>query len=257
MQDVILGFDIGGTGIKGALIDVVKGEMVTERLRAMTPQPATPEEIAKTFAHLVEQHNYSGPIGVGFPAVIRQGMAMTASNIDESWIGTNAEEVFSGVAGQPVYVLNDADAAGIAEMTFGEGRHYQGLVVMITIGSGLGSALFMNGVLIPNTEFGHFKMHGMIAEKYASNKTRKEQDLTWEEWGKRFNEYLQEMYLYLSPNAFILSGGISKKFDKFEPCLDVPIPVKPASLLNNAGTVGAALYAHEKALANVRTTNGK
>lgn len=246
MQEQILGIDIGGTGIKGALVDITKGEMVTERLRAMTPQPATPEAVAKTFAQLVKQHNYEGPIGVGFPSVIRNGVAITASNIDKAWIGTNAEAILSDITGQPVYVLNDADAAGIAEMSFGIGQRYKGLVVMITIGSGLGSALFMNGELIPNTEFGHFKMHGDIAEKYASNKTRKSLDLSWEDWGKRFNAYLQELYLYLSPNAFILSGGISKKFNKFEAFLDVPIPIEPASLLNNAGTVGAALYAEKR-----------
>ncbi|NRB61430.1 MAG: ROK family protein [Saprospiraceae bacterium] len=246
MQEQILGIDIGGTGIKGALVDITKGEMVTERLRAMTPQPATPEAVAKTFAQLVKQHSYEGPIGVGFPSVIRNGVAITASNIDKAWIGTNAEAILSDMTGQPVYVLNDADAAGIAEMSFGIGQRYKGLVVMITIGSGLGSALFMNGELIPNTEFGHFKMHGDIAEKYASNKTRKSLDLSWEDWGKRFNAYLQELYLYLSPNAFILSGGISKKFNKFEAFLDVPIPIEPASLLNNAGTVGAALYAEKR-----------
>ena len=246
MQEQILGIDIGGTGIKGALVDITKGEMVTERLRAMTPQPATPEAVAKTFAQLVKQHSYEGPIGVGFPSVIRNGVAITASNIDKAWIGTIAEAILSDMTGQPVYVLNDADAAGIAEMSFGIGQRYKGLVVMITIGSGLGSALFMNGELIPNTEFGHFKMHGDIAEKYASNKTRKSLDLSWEDWGKRFNAYLQELYLYLSPNAFILSGGISKKFNKFEAFLDVPIPIEPASLLNNAGTVGAALYAEKR-----------
>ena len=246
MQEQILGVDIGGTGIKGALVDITKGEMITERLRAVTPQPATPKAVAETFAQLVEQHRYEGPIGVGFPSVIRNGVAMTASNIDKSWIGTNTEAILSDITGQPVYVLNDADAAGIAEMSFGEGQRFEGLVIMITIGSGLGSALFMNGELIPNTEFGHFKMHGDIAEKYASNKTRKSLDLSWEDWGKRFDAYLQELYLYLSPNAFILSGGISKRFDKFKAFLDLPIPIKPASLLNNAGTVGAALYAGKR-----------
>jgi len=251
MQEHILGIDIGGTGIKGALVDVKNGLLATERIRAQTPQPATVKAVAKTFAEVVRQHDYEGPIGVGFPAVVREGVTMTASNIHNEWIGTHAQDVFSNIVGQSVFILNDADAAGIAEMTFGEGKGRKGLTVLITIGSGLGSSLFMDGALIPNTEFGHFKMHGMIAERYASNWTRKEEDLSWGEWGKRFNEYLEQIFLYLSPNVIILSGGVSKKFDKYEACIDLPIPVLPAKLLNNAGTVGAALYAQQMEAINL------
>lgn len=243
MQEKILGVDIGGTGIKGAIVSVKTGELLTERFRLSTPKPATPEAVAGVFTELVDHFGYQGPIGTGFPAIIKQGVAMSASNIDRDWIGKHVAELLGGSCGQSVYVLNDADAAGIAEMQFGEGAGRQGLTMMITIGSGLGSSLFLDGKLLPNTEFGHVIMHGNIAERYASNRTRKDQDLTWTEWGQRFNEYLQYIYKLLSPDTIILSGGASKKFAKYEALLDLPIPIVPARLLNNAGTVGAAFYA--------------
>lgn len=246
MQENILGVDIGGTGMKGAIVSIRTGALLTERYRLATPQPATPEAMAEAFAELIHQFEYEGPIGIGFPAIIKGGIAMTASNIDRDWIGKHVAELLAGNFAHPAYVLNDADAAGIAEMQFGEGRGRQGLTMMITIGSGLGSSLFLDGKLLPNTEFGHLIMHGNIAERYASNRARKDHDLSWIEWGKRFNEYLQHIYMLLSPDTIILSGGASKKFAKYEALIDLPVPVVPARLLNNAGTVGAALYASQE-----------
>lgn len=242
----ILGVDVGGTGIKGALIDVENGEMVTERFRLDTPSPATPSAVAKTFAGILAHFDYEGPVGCGFPAVIKGNKAMTASNIDKSWIGKNVGEYFGSRKKRPIYVLNDADAAAIAEMEYGIGKDTKGLVMMITIGTGIGSCLFLDGKMIPNTEFGHLRMRGKIAEKYCANSVRKNEDLSWEEWAKRFNEYLQHVYHLLSLDAVILSGGVSKKFNKFEQYIDLPISVRPASLLNNAGIVGAAAYAAQQ-----------
>lgn len=243
--NLILGVDVGGSGIKGAVVDVTSGELQTERLRLETPQPATPEAVSETFAELVRMHNYKGVIGCGFPAIIKQGEAQSAANISKKWVGTNVIESFSLACNNPVEVLNDADAAGLAEMRFGLGKGQQGVVVLITIGSGLGSALFIDGRLVPNTEFGHMRMHGDIAEAYASSKTRKTHDLNWTEWGQRFNEYLHYLSRVLNPDLIILGGGASKKFPKYEAVIDVEVPVKPAQLRNAAGTVGAAVHAHQ------------
>lgn len=245
-MEQVLGVDIGGTGMKGALIDINTGEMMTERFRLSTPSPATPKAMAETFKGIIEHFEYQGPIGCGFPAVIKGNRALTAANIDKAWIGKNVGEYFGSSKDSPIFVLNDADAAAIAEMEFGIGKGAKGLVIMLTIGTGIGSCLFLDGKMIPNTEFGHVLMHGKSAEKYCANSVRKDLDLSWEEWGKRFNEYLQYMYLLLSPDSFILSGGVSKKFDKFEKFIDLPIDVKPAGLLNNAGIVGAAAYAAQQ-----------
>jgi polyphosphate glucokinase len=245
MQQV-LGVDVGGTGMKGALIDITTGKMLSERFRLSTPSPATPEAVGKTFKGIIEHFKYEGPIGAGFPAVIKGNRALTAANIDKSWIGKNVGDYFGATKKSPIYVLNDADAAAIAEMEFGVGKGAKGLVIMVTIGTGIGTCLFLDGKMIPNTEFGHVQMYGDSAEKYCANSVRKGLDLSWEAWGKRFNEYLQHMYLLLSPDLFILSGGVSKKFNKFEQFIDIPIEVKPAGLLNNAGIVGAAAYAAQQ-----------
>ena len=186
----VLGIDVGASGIKGAIVDINSGEMLTERLRLPTPQPSTPEEMAATFRTLVRMHYWSGPVGCGFPAIVKRGVAHSAANIDDAWVGTSVEKTFSEASGCPVHALNDADAAGLAEMQFGLGKGKDGTVLLITIGSGLGTALFSEGELVPNTEFGHIRMHGQIAEHYAANSIRKEEDLSWEEWGYRFNEYL-------------------------------------------------------------------
>ncbi len=247
----ILGVDIGGTGLKGAIVDVVNGELRSERMRMETPKPSSPDRMADTFSQLVRKLQWSGPVGCGFPSIVRRGTALTASNIDQAWIGTNIEALFHKATGLPVMALNDADAAGYAEMSFGKGKDQMGTVLLITIGSGIGTALFVDGREVPNTEFGHLFMHGMIAERYVSNSARKKLDLSWEKWGKRFNEYLLHMERLLSPDLFILGGGISKDFDTYKEYLQVQTPVTPAKLLNNAGIVGAACFAHKRLSANV------
>ncbi len=247
MQDrYILGVDVGGSGIKGAIVDTHTGEFQSERVRLETPQPATPAAVAKTFSELVKAHQYKGVIGCGFPAIVKQGVAQSAANISEQWIGKNIIEALSLSSACPVEVLNDADAAGMAEMAFGLGRGVSGMVLLITIGSGLGSALFMDGKLVPNTEFGHIQMKGNAAELYASNKARKTLELGWEEWGQRFDEYLLYIQRILNPDLILLGGGVSKKFEKFEAQLSVDIEVKPAELKNQAGIIGAALHARKQ-----------
>jgi len=242
----ILGVDIGGSGIKGAPIDLKTGKLKTERRRIETPQPATPKAVSKTLAKLVEHFEWTDSIGCGFPAVIQNGVVTTASNIDEKWIGTNAEKLFSKTSGCTVNVVNDADAAGLAEVKFGAGKDNNGVVLLITIGTGLGSALFNNGELVPNTEFGHVLIHDKLAEDYAADSVRKAEDLSWKKWGKRFNKYLQHMEHLLSPNLIILGGGASKKMDRFGKYLHTRANVVPAKLLNEAGAIGAALYAYQQ-----------
>jgi len=238
----VLGIDIGGSGIKGAIVDVVKGEMITERHRIPTPQPATPEAVAETVNELVKHFDWKGKIGCGFPAVVRNGIVLTASNIDNSWIGVNVNEIFSKATGCETLVANDADVAGIAEVKFGVGKESKGVVILITIGTGIGTVIFNNGVLLPNTELGHIEMNGMIAEKYTSDAARKKHDLKWKAWGMRFNRYLELMCFYFSPDLIILGGGASKKFEKFSDNITVDVPVVPAQLENQAGIVGAAIY---------------
>lgn len=246
-ENYVLGVDIGGSGIKGAIVDVKTGKLVTERLRLLTPQPAVPHAVADTVATLVEQIGWEGnSIGCGFPAIIKKGIAKSAANIDDAWIDTNTETLITQATGCSIAVLNDADAAGYAEMRFGVGMEEDGLVMLITIGTGLGSALFMNGHLVPNTEFGHLKFKGDIAEKYASNNARKLHELTWVEWGNRFNAYLKHLERIFTPDLFILGGGASKKYEKFSNCINTNARVMPAKLLNNAGIVGAAMYAYER-----------
>lgn len=240
----IMGIDVGGSGIKGVPVDTEKGELIGERYRLPTPEAAKPDDVAETVAKVVRQFNWEGPIGVGFPSVVRGGVIYTAANIAKSWIGTNAEELFRKVTGCPVYVLNDADAAGIAEMRFGVGaERSKGLVMMITIGTGLGTALFIDGKLVPNTELGHIEIRGKDAERRASDAARQRKDLSWSEWGKKFNEYLNHLERLFWPDLFILGGGSSKEFHRFSKHLDLKADVVPAKLLNQAGIIGAALYA--------------
>lgn len=243
----ILGVDIGGSGIKGAIVDTVTGELVSERHRIETPQPATPEAIAAVLARLVVHFHWAGPVGCGFPAAIQAGVARTASNISKSFIGAHVDNLFSEATNCPCYNLNDADAAGMAEMHFGQGAGQAGVVLMITIGTGLGTAIFTDGHLMPNTELGHLYLdNGMEAERYASDAVRKIEDLGWKSWGNRFNTYLTTMEKLFWPDLIIIGGGASKKFHKFEEQITVEAPVKPAAFLNQAGIVGAALYAKSK-----------
>lgn len=245
-KDIVLGVDIGGSGIKGALVNVKTGELASERFRLETPQPATPKNVTATFAKVVEHFNYKGPIGCGFPAVMKNGVAFTASNIDKEWIGTNAAQLFSKATGCDVVVLNDADVAGVAEIGFGVGKKVKGIIILITIGTGLGSAIFLDGKLLPNTEFGHvyLKGHEAVAEKYASNSARKKEDLKYEDWAIRFKDYLEHLQFLFTPDLFILGGGASKKYKKYDQILEtIRTPIATAEMLNEAGIIGAALCA--------------
>jgi polyphosphate glucokinase len=241
----ILGIDVGGSGIKGCPVDIAAGEITQERLRIPTPKPANPKRITLAIKELVEHFSWQGPIGVGFPAAVRGGIARTAANIDKSWIGSPVERLLQEATGCPVRVVNDADAAGLAEATFGAGKGEKGSVMLLTVGTGIGSALIYRQRLVPNTELGHLYFKGTIAEKYAADSIKKKEDLTWQQWGKRFDEYLNYVYRLFYPDLFVVGGGTSKKFHKFEEYLTVPAPVKPAELQNLAGIVGAALSAKE------------
>ena len=238
------GIDVGGSGIKGAPVHLdggQAGELSAARVRVVTPQPSKPKSVADVVAEVSRSFDWKGPIGVGFPSAVRNGVALTAANIHEKWIGVNAAVLFAQTTGCPVCVVNDADAAGLAEMTFGAGRGRKGVVLVVTIGTGLGSALFTDGHLVMNTELGHIEMNGADAETSASDLARKRDELSWKRWGARFNEYLNRLERLFWPDLFILGGGISKEFDKFSPYLKVGAEVTPAQLLNEAGIVGAAL----------------
>jgi polyphosphate glucokinase len=239
----ILGIDIGGTGIKGAPVDVDTGLLVAERHRIPTPQPATPDAVGDTVAEIVKYFQWKGPVGCTFPAVIKKGVAYSAANVDESWIGTNGERLFKRKTKRPVLLVNDADAAGIAEMSFGAGKGKSGVVMIVTLGTGIGTALFVDGKLVPNTELGHIEIRGKDAELRASDRAREQRELNWKKWAARVDEYLNTLERLFSPDLFIIGGGVSKKSDKFLPRLTVRAKVVPARLLNEAGIVGAALAA--------------
>ncbi len=242
MADV-LGIDIGGTGIKAAPVDVGSGKLTSARVKLATPQPPTPDAVAGVIAELVGHFTWTGPVGITFPGVVARGEIRTAHNLDPAWVGVKAVEFLASVTGQQVTVLNDADAAGIAEMRFGAGVGRGGTVLLLTLGTGIGSALFYDGVLIPNTEFGHIEIHGEDAEKRASEHAREVGELSWGKWAGRVDVYLDKMEALLSPDLIIIGGGISKKSDKFLPRLSLRAPVVPATLLNDAGIVGAAMTA--------------
>ncbi len=242
MADV-LGIDIGGTGIKAAPVDVTTGKLTKDRVKLATPHPPEPDAVAKVITDLVGQFSWTGKVGITFPGVVSRGTIRTAHNLDPGWVGVSATEFLGKAAGLEVVVLNDADAAGIAEMKFGAGQGKGGTVLLLTLGTGIGSALFYEGVLIPNTEFGHIEIHGEDAEKRASEHAREEGDLSWSKWAGRVDAYLDKMEELLSPDLIIIGGGISKKSDKFLPRLSLRAPIVPATLLNDAGIVGAAMTA--------------
>jgi polyphosphate glucokinase len=243
----LLGIDVGASGIKGALVDLDKGRLSGERFRVPTPHPSTPAAMAGAVAELVEFFNYKGPIGVGFPSIVKKGVSLSAANIDAGWIGTSIQDTFGAATGCPVFATNDADAAGMAEVRYGVGQGEQGLVILITIGSGLGSALFYKGTMVPNTEFGHlYWKNGKEAEKWCSSGARERLKISRKEWAGRFNEYLQHLELLFSPDLFILGGGESKYFEQYKDLLQTEARVIPAQLLNNAGIIGAAAYAAEQ-----------
>ncbi len=244
MAKLILGIDVGGSGIKGAPVDIEKGVFTEERYRIPTPEGATPLDVAQVISQISEHFNWKAPIGCGFPAAIRDGKALTAANIDDSWIGVDVGSLIQKETGCSTNILNDADAAGLAEITFGVGKNVKGTILMITIGTGLGSALFINGQLYPNSEFGHLILKkDKIAEHYASDAVRKEKDLNWEKWGKRLNVYLQHVERLVWPKLIILGGGVSKKHSNFLPYLNLKAKITPAKLLNQAGIIGAACSA--------------
>ncbi|NWF68847.1 MAG: ROK family protein [Chloroflexi bacterium] len=239
----ILGIDIGGTGIKGAPVDIDSGQMLTERHRIPTPQPSVPEAVADVVAEIVNFFHWRGPIGCTFPSVVKSGVIHTAANVDKRWIGTDAHALFQQRTGCPVMVLNDADAAGIAEMEFGAGRGHMGLVIMVTLGTGIGSAMFVRRTLVPNTEIGHLVIRGKDAEERASDRARKEKELDWEKWAERVNEYLHYLEALFWPDLFIIGGGVSAKYNKFLPLIETRAEIVPAQLLNDAGIIGAAFAA--------------
>jgi polyphosphate glucokinase len=239
----ILGVDIGGSGIKGAPVNIRKGVLVEKRHRIPTPQPSTPEAVTDVVAEIAQHFNWQGPIGCTFPAVIKKGVAYSAANVDESWIGTNGEKLIKKKCGCPVLLINDADAAGIAEMEFGAGKGHTGVVIVLTFGTGIGSAVFTNGHLVPNTEFGHMEVRGKDAEDRAADRIRKDEDLSWEKWAERVNEFLGRMEIVFSPDLFIIGGGVSKKHDKYLHLLATQAEIVPAQMRNEAGIIGAAMAA--------------
>jgi polyphosphate glucokinase len=239
-----LGVDIGGSGIKAAPVDVAAGKLLAERLKVETPQPSTPQAVAGVVAELTGSFSWSGPVGVTFPGVVVDGTTRTAANVDQAWIGLDARTLLAQAIGLRVSMINDADAAGMAEMEFGAGRGVNGTVLMLTLGTGIGSALFTDGTLVPNTEFGHVQVHGTDAEKRASDHARERHGLSWEKWAARVDEYLQHMEALLSPQLIIIGGGVSRKSDKFVPLLTgVRASIVTAALHNDAGIVGAAMHA--------------
>lgn len=241
----ILGVDIGGSGIKGAPVDIQKGDLVAERHRIPTPQPSVPGAVADVVAEIVAHFNWKGPLGCTFPAVIKRGVAHSAANVDDTWIGTNGQALIAEKTGCPTILLNDADAAGIAEITYGAGRGRDGVVIMLTFGTGIGSAIFVDGTLVPNTEFGHMEIRGKDAEDRASDRIRSEKELSWKKWARRVNEFLGRMEVLFSPDLFIIGGGVSKKHAEFLSLLTTKAEVVPAEMRNEAGIIGAAMAARK------------
>ncbi|GAA3715693.1 ROK family protein [Nonomuraea antimicrobica] len=240
----VLGIDIGGSGIKGAPVDTKTGELVDERLRIPTPEPSRPDAVAEVVASIVRHFGWDGPVGVTFPGVVVDGVVRSAANVDRSWVGVDAARLFGGAT-----VLNDADAAGLAEVRFGRGRGQRGTVLVLTFGTGIGSALFVDGVLVPNTELGHLELHGKDAEHRASARVREDHELSWEKWAERVEEYLRHVEMLFSPSLIVIGGGVSRKTDKFLPHVHLDTPVVPATLQNQAGIVGAAHAAADRATA--------
>ncbi len=239
----ILGVDIGGSGIKGAPVDTSTGTLLKPRHRIKTPKGAAPDDVARVLTAIADHFSWRGPIGCAFPAVVKGGRTLTAANIDRGWIGLDAQTFLSEQSGRSVTLLNDADAAGIAEMAFGAGHDERGLVFMLTFGTGIGSALFHQGRLVPNTELGHLEIRKKEAERRASDRVRKKKGLDWEAWASRVSEFLGRLEDLFWPDLFIIGGGVSKKHEAFIPLLETRTRVVPAQLRNDAGIVGAALAA--------------
>ena len=245
-DDLPFGIDFGGTGIKGAPVDLGKGALAHDRVRIDTPKPSTPEAVAKVFVELLGSFPESGSaVGVTVPGVVRRGVVHSAANIDSGWIDEDADKLFTDATGRDVHVVNDADAAGLAEGRYGAAKGRKGLVILTTLGTGIGSAFLYDGVLVPNSELGHLEVDGHVAEKRAAASVREEEDLSWKEWAERLTAYYRMLEKLFSPDLFVVGGGVSKKAEKFLPLLEIDTEIIPAKLLNNAGIIGAALYASE------------
>lgn len=245
-KDHILGIDIGGSGIKGAPVHLKKGELATDRLRIPTPEGASPDAVADVVEELVagfaDQIGKKSPIGITVPAVVHHGVVRTAANIDQSWIGTDADAMFTERLGREVHLVNDADAAGVAEVHYGAGKGQKGVVLLTTLGTGIGSALFLDGELLPNTELGHLEIDGYDAETRAASSAREREELSWEDWAQRLQRYYSHVEALLWPDLIIVGGGVSKKAEKFLPLLDLRTTIVPARLKNEAGIIGAAWH---------------
>ncbi|WP_102128128.1 polyphosphate--glucose phosphotransferase [Deinococcus planocerae] len=248
-MSVILGIDIGGSGIKGAPVDTATGKLLAERHRIPTPEGARPEAVKDVVAQLVRHFGHEGPVGVTFPGIVQHGRTLSAANVDKGWIGLDADALFTEATGRDVHLINDADAAGLAEARFGAGAGVSGVVMVLTFGTGIGSALIHDGVLVPNTELGHLWLKGdKHAETWASDRARERDDLNWKSWAKRASTYLQHLELLFSPDLFIIGGGISKKADKWGEHIHLTrSKFVPAALQNEAGIVGAAMIAERRA----------
>jgi polyphosphate glucokinase len=246
------GIDIGGSGIKGCPVDLDAGAFAAERIRTPTPSPSTPAAVAAVVAEIIEQFGDAagtGPVGVTFPAVIQRGVARTAANVDKSWVDTDVDALLRERLGRPVRVVNDADAAGYAEVKFGAAKGVPGTVLLATLGTGIGSAVIVDGVLVPNTEFGHLEVDGRDAETRAADSARTAEELSWAQWAKRLTRYFQAIEALLWPDLIVVGGGVSKKADKFLPLLDIRTPIVPSQLRNDGGIIGAALLATERSTA--------
>lgn len=246
MSKKAIGIDIGGTGIKAAVVDTKAGELISERIRVATPEGAEPNAIAEVVRHLVDQlgQKPERPVGICFPAIVQHGITKSAANVSGSWIGLNAQELFSGVLDRHTQILNDADAAGVAEMKYGAGRKRSGLVIMTTLGTGIGTALFYNGVLIPNAELGHIEIDGHDYETQASFAAKERDGLDFAAWAERLQRYYAKLEFLFSPDLFIVGGGVSKEHEQFLPLLNLSTEIVPAKLRNSAGIIGAAALAY-------------
>jgi len=242
------GIDFGGTGIKGAPVDLAVGDFADDRVRIDTPKPATPQAVARVFDEIVASFPTSTrPVGVTVPGIVRRGVVLSAANIDKSWIGEDADAIFTEALGREVHVVNDADAAGLAEAEYGAAKGRGGLVMVITLGTGIGSAMIWEGQLVPNSEMGHLELDGAVAEVTTATSAREREGLTWEEWSERLTAYFRHLERLFSPDLFVIGGGVSKSWDKFGHLIKVETEMVPATLQNRAGIVGAALVAHRKA----------
>jgi polyphosphate glucokinase len=241
-----MGIDFGGSGVKGAPVDLATGELTADRYRIKTPSPSTPESVIDTIVDVVRHHQWDGPVGVAVPGVVSDGVVLTAANIDDAWIDFDAQTAIARVLEVPVTVINDADAAGMAEAAYGAAKGQPGVCLLLTFGTGIGSALFVDGTLVPNTEFGHLEFRGMEAEAYAAGKLveRDNMDIDW--WALRVNELLQHLDLVLSPHTVVFGGGISKRFEEYSGVFETHAKVVPARLRNNAGIVGAAMATEDR-----------